>query len=125
MLTRTQKAIVWAIDLGFIIYWTLIIVGALPAEAMFTGYEKKEVQAWNWSFLPLDIAASITGIAGNTLQNLNQKALLTISLVLTSVAGGMAIGYWAFLGYFELSWWLPNLVLLLFPVWPLTSFVKK
>lgn len=125
MLTRTQKAIVWAIDLGFIIYWTLIIVGALPVEAMFTGYEKTEVQAWNWSFLPLDIAASITGIAGNTLQNLNQKALLTISLVLTSVAGGMAIGYWAFLGYFELSWWLPNLVLLLFPVWPLTSFVKK
>jgi hypothetical protein len=125
MLTRTQKAIVWAIDLGFIVYWALIISGALPAEAMFTGYEKPEVQAWNWSFFPLDIAASLTGIAGNTLKNLNKKVLLTTSLVLTSVAGGMAIGYWTFLGDLELSWWLPNLILLFFPLWPLASFIKK
>lgn len=125
MLTRTQKAIVWAIDLGFIVYWSLIIFRALPAEAMFTGYEKPEVQAWNWSFFPLDILASLTGIAGNTFKNVNTKVLLTISLVLTSVAGGMAIGYWAFIGDFDFSWWAPNLILLLFPLWPLASFVRK
>jgi hypothetical protein len=116
---------VWAIDLGFIVYWSLIIFRALPAEAMFTGYEKPEVQAWNWSFFPLDILASLTGIAGNTLKNVNTKVLLTISLVLTSVAGGMAIGYWAFIGDFDFSWWAPNLILLLFPLWPLASFVRK
>jgi hypothetical protein len=116
---------VWAIDLGFIVYWSLIIFRALPAEAMFTGYEKPEVQAWNWSFFPLDILASLTGIAGNTFKNVNTKVLLTISLVLTSVAGGMAIGYWAFIGDFDFSWWAPNLILLLFPLWPLASFVRK
>lgn len=125
MLTRAQKVIVWAIDLGFITYWLLISLRILPAEAMFTGYEKPEVQAWNWSFLPLDILASLTGILGNTTKRLDKKTLLTISLVLTSVAGGMAVGYWAFIGDFELSWWLPNLVLLLFPIWPLTNFIRK
>ncbi|MEY4989108.1 MAG: hypothetical protein RI933_741 [Actinomycetota bacterium] len=125
MLTRTQKVIVWAIDLGFIAYWLLISLRVLPAEAMFAGYEKPEVQAWNWSFLPLDILASLTGILGNTTNRLDKKTLLTISLVLTSVAGGMAVGYWAFIGDFELSWWLPNLVLLLFPIWPLTNFTRQ
>lgn len=125
MLTRTQKVIVWAIDLGFIAYWLLISLRVLPAEAMFAGYEKPEVQAWNWSFLPLDILASLTGILGNTTNRLDKKTLLTISLVLTSVAGGMAVGYWAFVGDFELSWWLPNLVLLLFPIWPLTNFTRQ
>lgn len=125
MLTRTQKVIIWAIDLGFIAYWLLICLRVLPAEAMFAGYEKPEVQAWNWSFLPLDILASLTGILGNTTKRLDKKTLLTISLVLTSVAGGMAVGYWAFIGDFELSWWLPNLVLLLFPIWPLTRFTRQ
>ncbi len=125
MLTRSQKVIVWAIDLGFIAYWLLISLRVLPAEAMFAGYEKPEVQAWNWSFLPLDILASLTGILGNTTNRLDKKTLLTISLVLTSVAGGMAVGYWAFIGDFELSWWLPNLVLLLFPIWPLTNFARQ
>jgi hypothetical protein len=125
VLTRTQKTIVWAIDLGFILYWTLIILRALPAEAMFTGYEKPEVQAWNWSFLPLDILASLTGIVGNTFKRLNSKVLITISLALTSVAGGMAICYWALLGDFEISWWAPNLFLLLFPLWPLFSFTRR
>ena len=125
MLTRTQKVFVWAIDLGFIAYWLLISLRVLPSEAMFSGYEKPEVQAWNWSFLPLDILASLTGILGNTTKRLDKKTLLTISLVLTSVAGGMAVGYWAFIGDFELSWWLPNLVLLLFPIWPLTNFTRQ
>lgn len=124
MLTRTQKIFVWVIDIGFIVYWSLIVLRALPAEAMFTGYEKPEVQAWNWSFFPLDILAALTGIAGNTFKILNSKVLLTISLTLTAVAGGMAIGYWAFLGDFEISWWLPNLFLLFFPLWPLTTLVR-
>lgn len=102
----------------------MIVFRLLPPEAMFDGYFKPEVQAWNWSFLPLDLLASLTGIAGNTLKRVNQKVLLTMSLVLTSVAGGMAIGYWAFLGDFELSWWLPNLILLLFPLVPLVRFSR-
>jgi hypothetical protein len=69
----------------------------------------------------LDLAAALTGIAGNTLKRVNQEALIIASLVLTSVAGGMALAYWTVLGYFDLWWWLPNLILLLFPLWPLNQ----
>ena len=124
-LTKVQKAIVWVIDIGFIAYWSLIIFRALPPEVMFEGYELREVQAWNWSFFPLDILAAITGIIGQTTKRLISSVFLVISLVLTSVAGGMALAYWAVLGYFEILWWLPNLVLLLFPLWPLYKFAAK
>ena len=125
MLTPVEKAIVWAIDVGFLVYWTLIIANLLPPEVMFDGYELPEVQAWNWSFLPLDLLASVTGIVGQTSKRLNATVMLTISLVLTSCAGGMAIAYWAFLGDFEIAWWLPNLVLLLFPLIPLIRFARR
>ena len=124
-LTTAQKAIVWVIDVGFIVYWSLIVFRALPPEVMFEGYELREVQAWNWSFFPLDILAAITGIIGQTTKRLNSSVFLIISLVLTSVAGGMALAYWVVLGYFDILWWLPNLVLLLFPLWPLHQFAVK
>ena len=43
-------------------------------------------------------------------------SLALISLVLTQVAGLMAVGYWALLGEFDPSWFLPNLALV---VWPM------
>jgi hypothetical protein len=124
-LTKSQKAIVWVIDIGFIVYWSLIILRVLPPEVMFEGYEKPEVQAWNWSFLPLDIAAAVTGIVGQTAKRCDSTVLLTSSLVLTSVAGGMALSYWVVLGYFDILWWAPNLVLFLFPLWPLYCFITN
>jgi hypothetical protein len=69
--------------------------------------------------------AAVTGIIGQTTKRFNSTVLLTVSLVLTSVAGGMALAYWVVLGYFDLFWWLPNLVLLVFPLWPLFHFVTK
>ncbi len=124
-LTRLQKVFVWSIDIGLIVYWCLIIFRVLPPEVMFEGYEKREVQAWNWSFFPLDILAAFTGIIAQTTQRLNAPVFLIISLVLTSVAGGMALAYWVVLGYYDILWWVPNLVLLVFPLWPLYQFVIK
>lgn len=125
MLTPIEKAVVWAIDVGFLVYWTLIVANLLPPEVMLAGYELPEVQAWNWSFLPLDLLASLTGIVGQTTKRLNSTVMLTISLVLTSCAGGMAIAYWAFLRDVEVVWWAPNLVLLLFPLIPLTRLARR
>lgn len=41
---------------------------------------------------------------------------MLISLVLTSTAGLQALAFWALRGDFTLSWWAPNLFLLLFPL---------
>jgi hypothetical protein len=77
-LTKLQKAIVWTIDIGFIVYWCLIVFRVLPSEMMFAGYEKREVQAWNWSFFPLDILAAVTGMVGQTTKRLNASAVAAI-----------------------------------------------
>jgi hypothetical protein len=124
-LTRLQKVIIWLIDIGFIVYWCFIIFRVLPPEVMFEGYEKQEVQAWNWSFFPLDILAALTGIIAQTTKRLNAAVFLIISLVLTAVAGGMALAYWVVLGYYDMLWWAPNLFLLFFPLWPLYRFAIK
>jgi hypothetical protein len=119
-LTRLQKVIIWLIDIG-----CFIIFRVLPPEVMFEGYEKQEVQAWNWSFFPLDILAALTGIIAQTTKRLNAAVFLIISLVLTAVAGGMALAYWVVLGYYDMLWWAPNLFLLFFPLWPLYRFAIK
>src|SRR5687768_11573287 len=106
-------------DIGFILYWTLIIAKALPPEAMFDEYTDPRVVAWNWSFLPLDIAASLTGLAAVRAMRRDHpatSALLALSLALTATAGGMAVAYFAQRGQFDPSWMLPNLTLLLFPL---------
>jgi hypothetical protein len=111
-------------DIVFLAYWfvsALHLAGLLPipADWLYADADSPRVVAWNWSFFPLDLAFSLTGLAavryaGNG--NPIWKPLTLISLVLTMVAGGMAVGYWALLGEFDLLWFLPNLALL---VWPL------
>lgn len=74
--------------------------------------------AWNWSFLPLDLLVSATGLTGVWLHKNGDRrwrGLVLISLVLTSCAGLQAISFWAIRGELDLTWWLPNLFLLLYP----------
>jgi len=114
-------------DIGFIIYWLLISGHVLPAEAMFDEYTDPRVAAWNWSFLPLDVAASLTGFAAVRVMRREEPAapaLLSLSLALTAAAGGMGAIYFALRGQFDPSWMLPNLALLLFPLPLLTRLVR-
>lgn len=114
-------------DIGFIIYWALIIGHGLPPEAMFEEYTDPRVAAWNWSFLPLDIAASLTGFAAVRVMRREQPAapaLLSLSLALTATAGGMGAIYFALRGQFDPSWILPNVALLLFPLPLLTRLAR-
>lgn len=125
-LVRTHDAILrrtaWLMlvtDIGFLLYWTLIATQTLPPDQMFDGYDLPSVAAWNLSFLPLDVLASITGLLALRALHVGRPAvrvLLPVSLTLTSTAGGMALAFWVITGDFELSWWLPNAYLLLFPI---------
>ncbi|MCE9650027.1 MAG: YvaD family protein [Parvibaculum sp.] len=111
-------------DIGFLVYWSvtaLHVVGAihLPPDYLFKDYDNPLVFAWNWSFMPLDLALSLAGLTGMALWRRGHpaaRALVAFSLALTFCAGLMAISFWAIAGDFDLDWWLPNLLLTLWPL---------
>ena len=112
-----------ATDVGFILYWiatALVALGmlAVPTEWLFKDYNNANIFAWNWSFMPLDLLASASGIAAVWLSNRgrNWKYAALVSLTLTFCAGLMALSFWTFQRNFDPSWWLPNVFLLLWPL---------
>ena len=121
------RALRWALSLTdglFLLYWSaslLALAGIvhLPRELMYADYDAPRVVAWNWSFLPLDLAFSGLGLAAVAADRRGSplwRPLALLSLAFTMAAGGMAVGYWAILREFDLSWFLPNLALLLWPL---------
>jgi hypothetical protein len=120
-------------DATFLVYWTLSglnQIGALhvPPSWMYAHWSDTRVIAWNWSFLPLDLAFSSTGLASLAAARRGSaiwRPLALLSLAFTLAAGAMAIGYWAILGEFEPAWFLPNLTLVLWPLAFLRQLVRE
>ncbi len=114
--------LVMATDIGFLAYWSVTAVVALqmldvPASYLYRGYHDAALMAWNWSFAPLDIAASGLGLLALVQERSSKpwRGLALLSLAFTSVAGGMAIAFWAISGDFAMEWWAPNLFLFAWP----------
>ena len=121
---RKLKYYFFVVDIGFIAYWVITLLELVPAEYLFKDYSNPIIVAWNWSFLPLDLFISATGLTSIYLyQNNNPKwiPLALISLVLTSCSGLQAIAFWTMHADFDIAWWLPNLFLLLYPLF----FIKS
>ena len=120
-------------DAGMLVYWgasalACLAVLTLPSTVMYAGYGTPDVDAWNWSFAPLDVTFSIVGLAAVRAARRESEAwvgLAIVSLCLTACAGGMAISYWALRGEFDAAWWLPNLALLLLPCIWLPSLISR
>ena len=107
------------VDIGFIIYWLITLLKVIPSEYLFKDYQNPILVAWNWSFLPLDLFISGTGLASLWLwkaDNQGWKPLALISLVLTFCSGLQAIAFWFLRDDFDISWWIPNLFLLIYPI---------
>ena len=119
-------------DLLFLLYWSvsgLAQMGIIhvPGAWMYAHYDQPQVVAWNWSFLPVDLAFSTLGLSavaaarrGDTIW----RPLALLSLAFTMVAGGMAISYWAILREFDPTWFLPNLALVIWPLFFLPGLVR-
>jgi hypothetical protein len=111
-------------DIGMLAYWAITALMALglinlPPEWLFKDYDDPRVIAWNWSFLPIDLAFSLTGLWALHRERTGMpdwKIWAAVSLTLTFCAGIMAISYWALMREFDPAWWAPNLFLM---VWPL------
>ena len=106
-------------DVGFVLYWLVTGLHLIPSSWAFRGYDQPVLVAWNWSFLPLDLCISATGLAALLLHRRNRSNWLPwalVSLVLTFCSGLQALSYWAFAADFALAWWVPNAFLLLYPL---------
>lgn len=115
-------------DIGFIVYWVITAVHLIPKEYLFKDYDNPILMAWNWSFLPLDLFISATGLASLYFYRRNRpewRSLALVSLVLTFCSGLQAIAFWVIRNDFNLSWWVPNLFLLLYPLFYIPGFAKR
>ena len=123
-----MKILMLATDIGFILYWLITLFHLIPPDQLFRDYSNPILIDWNWSFFPLDILISATGLASLWLYYKKQSIwlpLAIISLTLTSVSGLQAIAFWLFAQDFSLSWWLPNLFLLIYPLFFLPRLIKQ
>ena len=123
-MSRSLRLALLVTDLAFLAYWTAGLASLaglfdLPASLMYADYDNPIVFAWNWSFLPLDLAFSVTGlmaVAASRKGDPRWRGLALLSLAFTLAAGGMAVSFWVIRQEFNPSWFLPNLALV---VWPL------
>ncbi|MEO9132789.1 MAG: DUF5360 family protein [Sphingomonas sp.] len=121
-----------ATDLMFLAYWSLSLLHVahiitLPSEIMYSDFRQPRVVAWNWSFLPLDLIFSgcgLTAVAASRCGNIIWRPLALMSLAFTIAAGWMAISYWILLGEFNPGWFIPNLILALWPLFFLPRLIK-
>lgn len=117
-----------AVDIGFILYWTTTALHLLPPEWLYKDYRDPILVAWNWSFLPLDLAVSGTGLTTVVLRRRGFSGWTrwaTASLALTTATGFQAISFWAIRGDFDPAWWTPNLFLLLYPWFFLAGILRS
>jgi hypothetical protein len=119
--SRALRIFLLCVDLGFIVYWLTSALRLLPAEWLYAHHDDPVMVDWNWSFLPLDLCVSASGL-GALLAARRQSArwplLALLSLAFTSASGLNAVAFWALRGDFDITWWAPNLLLFLGP-WPL------
>jgi hypothetical protein len=116
----------------FIIYWIITFLKIIPKEYLFKGYSNPLMVAWKWSFFPLDLMISIIGLTGLFLfwgKNNLWKNLVFISLILTFCSGFQAISFWIIRSDFDIYRWIPNLYLVIYPLFfvplLLKVFMKK
>jgi hypothetical protein len=98
----------------------------IPGEYLFKDYYNPVVMVWNWSFLPLDLLISFTGLTSLYLykkKNIAWQRLALVSLVLTFCSGLMAIAFWIIKMDFDIIFWIMNLFILIYPLFFLKKFI--
>jgi uncharacterized protein DUF5360 len=116
---RLMKILMLLTDIGFIFYWLITFFHLIPNELLFRDYTNPILVNWNWSFLPLDMMISVTGLTSLLLykkQNILWQPFAIISLTLTFTSGLQAIAFWIFAQDFNMGWWASNIFLLLYPL---------
>ncbi|WP_166243301.1 DUF5360 family protein [Paenibacillus turpanensis] len=125
---RGLKTFMWITDAGFLLYWAVVFFDVIPKEYQYQDYRNELLVAWNVSFLPLDLFISITGFASMYFFYKRRPLavpLCIISLTLTFCSGLQAIAFWSIRGDYDLTWWVPNLLLMVYPLVYLPKLMRK
>jgi len=107
------------VDVGFLAYWIVTLLHWIPPQYLYNDHTNPLMVGWNWSFFPIDMLISMTGLGSLWLRRKGDQRwsrLAMVSLVLTMASGLMAISFWAFTRDFSPQWWAPNLFLLIYPL---------
>jgi hypothetical protein len=124
---KALKPFFWFTDIAFIAYWLVTALHLIPPEFLFQDYTNPILRAWNWSFLPLDLLISFSGLGSLWAYNRRLelwRSLVLISLTLTMTSGLNAIAFWVIRGDFDPTWWIPNLYLLIYPIFFLPQLLR-
>lgn len=113
-------------DLGILLYWLITAAKLIPPQYRFNDYASPILVDWNWSFLPLDLLVSLTGLYSLYRRRSGQswRGLALLSLALTFSSGLQAVAFWALRHDFDPVWWVPNLYLLLYPLWFIPKLIR-
>ncbi len=128
LLPRGLRASFLVVDIGFLVYWTFIVFHLIPVNWLLKDYDQPVLLDWNWSFLPLNILVSVTGLLSLFMAARRSRkavSLALLSLAFTFCSGLQALSFWSLRGDFNWMWWLPNLFLLLYPLPFLMTLINR
>lgn len=113
-------------DSGFLLYWLITAARLIPPEYLYNDYTNSLLVDWNWSFFPLDVLVSTTGFYSLYQRRIGQpwRSIALLSLVLTFCSGLQALAFWVLRQDFDPTWWLPNLYLLLYPLFFIPNLLR-
>jgi hypothetical protein len=106
-------------DVGFVVYWLFAGLGLIPEDWLYADAHDPLVSAWNWSFLPLDLLISATGLGSLWLERCGDaraERYMWLSLGLMAASGFIALTFFALRTDFDPLWWLLNGWLVLVPL---------
>ncbi len=66
---KKLKYLFLIVDIGFILYWVITLLKIIPPEYLYSDYNNPMMVDWNWSFLPLDLCISYTGLTSVVMFN--------------------------------------------------------
>ncbi|MDN3954659.1 DUF5360 family protein [Sporolactobacillus laevolacticus] len=123
-----MKWFFYVTDVGFLLYWLITLLHVIPESMLFKDYHNPLLVSWNWSFLPLDLFISFTGLMALYFYRKGKnmwRNFSLISLVLTFCSGLQAIAFWAIRFDFDWIWWVFNLYLMIYPLFFLPKLLTQ
>lgn len=124
MLMKTNRTAQWIhrmltmTEVGMLLYWALAALMVLdmvtvPPAWMYSNYSDPMIVAWNWSFFPVDVLFTLTGLVSRLPSHRSRQGLAVFSTTLMFCAGLMAISFWTLRAEFDAFWWGTNIWLII------------